>query len=132
MAEKTVSTPADERAVAPQETTRAQDTFVAPPVDIFEDRNGLTVLADLPGVEPDTMDIRVDQGVLTIQARTSHQLKGSPIHREYQLVSFFRQFQLTERVDIDHIAADLQNGVLKLQLPWVPEVKPRRIEVKSS
>lgn len=132
MAEKTVSAPADERAPVAQETTRAQETYVAPPVDIYEDKSGLTILADMPGVESSALDIRVDQGVLTMQARSDHQTPGESVYREFQLVSFFRQFQLPERVDMDNISADLQHGVLKLHLPWVPEVKPRRIEVKSS
>jgi HSP20 family molecular chaperone IbpA len=132
MAEKTVPVPSEEKAPAPQETTRAQDRYIAPPVDIYEDKDGLTVVADLPGAAPDSLDVRVDQGVLTIQARTSHLAPGNPIHREYQLVNFFRQFQIPERIGVEEINADLQNGVLKVKLPWAPEVKPRRIEVKSS
>ena len=132
MAEKTVSAPVEERAPASQETTRAEDRYIAPPVDIYEDKEGLTVVADLPGTSPESLDVRVDQGTLTIQARTSHQVPGTPIYREYRLVNFFRQFQLPERVSVQEISASLQNGVLSLQLPWAPEVKPRKIEVKTS
>ena len=132
MVEKTVATPAEQQAPAPQEATRAEDRYMAPPVDIFEDTEGLVVVADLPGATRESLDIRVDQGVLTIEARTGHVAPGTPIHREYQLVNFFRQFQLPERVSVGEISADLKNGVLTLHLPWAPEVQPRKIQVKSS
>jgi HSP20 family protein len=131
MAEKTVATPVEQQAPAVQEATRAEDRHIAPPVDIFEDKDGLVVVADLPGATTEALDVRVDQGVLTIEARTGHVAPGTPIHREYQLVSFFRQFQLPERVSVAQIGADLKNGVLTLHLPWAPEVRPRSIQVKS-
>lgn len=128
MAEQTV--PAPEQAPASRETTRAEDRYIAPPVDIYEDKEGLRVLADLPGADPAGIDVRVDQGVLTIQARTQHLAAGEPVYREFKLVNFFRQFQLPEKVSVEGIAADVQNGVLTLWVPWAPEVKPRKIEVR--
>lgn len=132
MVEKTVQPAAGEKAPASRETTRAQDRYVAPPVDIYEDQDGLMVVADVPGASPESLDVRVDQGILTIEAKTSHLSPGNPIYREFQLVSFFRQFQLPERVAVGEISADLQHGVLKLRVPWAPEVKPRRIEVRPA
>jgi HSP20 family protein len=132
MAEKTVPVPAEVKAPATQEVTRAQDLYITPLVDIFEDKEGLTLLADLPGAKTSSLDVRVDQNVLTIQARTEHAVPGTPTYREYQLVNFFRQFELSNRVDSANIRADLKHGVLKLHLPWVPEVKPNKIEVKVS
>ncbi len=99
-------------------------------MDIYEDKDGLTVLADLPGVTSEALDIRVDQGILTIEARTAQKPPANPVYREYQLVNFFRQFQMPERVRVEGISAKLQNGVLTLHIPWAPEVKPRKIEVK--
>ncbi len=131
MAEKTVAVPVEAKAPAAQEKTRADDRYVVPPVDIYEDKEGLVVVADLPGVTSESLDIRVDQGVLTIEGRTAHQSPANPVYREYQLASFFRQFQLPERVSVEGIAAKLQNGVLTLHIPWAPEVKPRKIEVKA-
>ena len=101
MVEKTVATPAEQQAPAPQEVTRAEDRYIAPPVDIFEDKEGLVVVADLPGATHESLEVRVEKGVLTIEARTSHVAPGTPIHREYQLVNFFRQFQLPERVSVE-------------------------------
>jgi len=132
MVEKTVATPADQQAPAPQEVTRAEDRYITPPVDIFEDKAGLVVVADLPGATHESLDVRVDRGVLTIEARTGHVAPGTAVHREYQLVNFYRQFQLPERVSAGEINADLRNGVLTLHLPWAPEVQPRKIQVKPS
>ena len=131
MAEKTVPVPSENRAPASQsqETTRAQDRYIAPPVDIYEDKEGLWVVADLPGADSSTLDVSVDQGILTIQARTQHASTGTPVYREFQLVNFFRQFEVSDRVDVSGITANLTNGVLKLNLPWAPEVKPRKIQV---
>lgn len=131
MAETTVQTTVDS-APTTRETTRAEDRYIAPPVDIYEEKEGLRVVADLPGADPGGIEVRVDQGILTIQAKTSHRAEGEPARREFRLASFFRQFQLPEKVDASGIAADVQNGVLKLWLPWAPEAQPRKIEVKVS
>jgi HSP20 family protein len=129
MAETTVQV-REEAKPTPRETTRSDDRYIAPPVDIYEDKEGLRVVADLPGAEPADIDVRIDQGVLTIQAKTHHLATGSPVYREFQLVSFFRQFQLPEKANVERISADVRNGVLKLWIPWAPEVQPRKVEVK--
>jgi HSP20 family protein len=118
--------------LATRESTRAEEAYVMSPVDIYEDDQGLVVLADLPGVEPDGLDVRVDNGILTIQGRARHIAPGDPIHREYELTGFFRQFQLTDQVDPLRIAAELKRGVLVLRLPRSERAQPRRIEVQAS
>lgn len=131
MAERTVPVPATQTA-ATREPTRSEEVYVAPPVDIYEDDQGLIVLADLPGVEPAALDVRVDRGVLTIQGRANHLATGDPVYREYQLTGFFRQFQLPEEVDSGRISAELKHGVLTLRLPRSEAARPRRIEVRAS
>ncbi len=131
MAERTVPAPTGQTAPA-QEPTRAEEAYVPPPVDIYEDDQGLVVLADLPGVEPRGLDVRVDRGVLTIQGRAAHLAAGDPVYREYQLTGFFRQFQLPEEVDSTRISAELKHGVLMLRLPRAERAQPRRIEVRAS
>ena len=132
MAEQTVVPAASTSAVTPREQTRAEARSVAPPVDIYEDKEGLVVVADVPGADVSGLEVKVDQGILTIEAKTQPLGFGQPVQREFELVSFFRQFQLPEKVAADHISADLTNGVLKLRLPWAPETKPRRIEVRTA
>jgi len=130
MAEKTVATRAQERAPATREETRSQETYVTPPVDIYETAEGLVVKADLPGVAKESLDVRVENNQLTIQARAAHVAPGEPIYREYGLVNFFRQFELNERVDQSNISAELKHGVLTLNLAKAEEAKPKRIDIR--
>ena len=128
MAEKTVPSVPVQTATR-REGTRAHERYITPPVDIFETKDGLTVVADLPGVERQGLDVRVADGLLTIHAQTSHATPGTPVHREYELLSFFRQFELPEEVDAERIGAELRHGVLTLRLPKKEKAKPRRIDV---
>jgi HSP20 family protein len=131
MAEKTVPTAAKERTTPSREETRSQERYVTPPVDIYENGDGLVVKADLPGVAKENLDVRVENGLLTIQTNPAHVTgSGAPIYREYELVNFFRQFELSDKVDQQKISADLKHGVLTLKLPRAEEAKPKRIEVK--
>jgi HSP20 family molecular chaperone IbpA len=131
MAEQTVPTPGSEPSSA-REPTRSGQNFASPPVDIFENERGLMVVADLPGVKSDGVDIRVDNGILTIQARAQHEVHSRPVQREYELIGFYRQFQLPEEIDTGRISAELKNGVLTITLPRMERAAPRRIEVRTS
>ena len=131
MAEKTV--PSVQAETAPRrEETRAQERYITPPVDIFETKDGLTVIADLPGVAQDALDVRVVDGVLTLHGKTTHIAPGTAIALEYELLNFYRQFELPEAVDADRISAQLKHGTLTLQLPKKEKATPRQIEVKVS
>lgn len=132
MAEKTVDIPdTQERAIQP-EGTRTHERYVTPPVDIYEMPEGLVVIADVPGVTPDHLDVRVDNHILTIRGQAAHGLPGEPTYREYELVRYFRQFDLSAKVDESQIAADLKQGVLTLTLSKVAEAQPRKIAVTVS
>jgi HSP20 family molecular chaperone IbpA len=92
MAEKTVDMPdTQERATQPEDT-RTRERYVTPPVDIYETPEGLVVIADVPGVTPDHIDVRVDNHILTIWGQAAHGLPAEPTYREYELVNYFRQF----------------------------------------
>jgi HSP20 family protein len=132
MAERTVAARAQDKAPSSREETRSQERYITPPVDIYETADGLVVKADLPGVAKEDLDVRVENGLLTIRGKAAHAAPGNPVYREYGLVNFFRQFELNERVDQSKISADLKHGVLTLNLPKAEEAKPRRIEVKVS
>lgn len=131
MAEKTVAT-AEVQKPATMESTRHHERYVAPPVDIYETPEGLVVLADLPGVPQDALDVRVDNNILTIRGHARHTVPGNATYREYELVNFFRQFELSDKVDQNRISAELKCGVLTLQLPKAEEARPRRIEVRAA
>jgi HSP20 family molecular chaperone IbpA len=133
MAEKTtpsLSYQKEQNAPAP---TRSEETFVAPPVDIFEDEDkALVVVADLPGVSPKDLDVRVDRGVLTLQARAQNLSQGEAVYREFELAGYYRQFQLPEGVDSGKIDASLSQGVLTVRMPHLEPEQPRRIRVRAS
>lgn len=133
MAEKTETTLAQQTEQRREPTpTRSEETFVAPPVDIYEDDQGLVVLADLPGVAPEGLDVRVERGVLTIQGRAQHTARNDAVHREFDLAGFYRQFQLPDEIDSAKIDAEIKGGVLTVRLPRTEPAQPRRIQVRTT
>jgi len=104
-----------------------------PNVDIFETADELTVLADMPGVKGDEIDINFENGLLTIHGRVQDRQPAEQRYllREYGIGDFYRTFQVGEAVDTDGISAEYKDGVLTLHLPKVEAVRPRRIEVKT-
>jgi len=132
MAERTVPTRSQGEIPKSREDTRSQQRYIAPPVDIYETPAALVVLADLPGVSKEDLDVRVDKNLLTIHGTVSHGVHGDLAYREYELINYFRQFELTNNVDQSRISAELRHGVLTLSLPKAEEAKPKRIEVRVS
>jgi HSP20 family molecular chaperone IbpA len=133
MAEKTVArsdNPMPNQMGQSKERTRGMERFVSPPVDIYDSPEGLVLLADLPGVAPEDLKVRLEENTLTIQASPKHLVDGEATYKEFELVNFFRQFELSEEVDQEKISASLSHGVLKLQLPRAEKAKPREIPVQ--
>lgn len=115
-----------------QEQSRDEERFVTPPVDIYELTDKLVVVADVPGVDKDTVSVHVENGILTIEAKAAATNDVAPVYREYQLANFYRQFQISERIDTENIVAEYKNGVLQVELPKVAKAQPKQIEVKVS
>ena len=107
--------------------------LVAPAVDIFEDAKAITLLADMPGVPPERLEIDLNEGVLTLTGRVSSTQgpQEEVVLREYRPATFQRKFTLSQSVDQAKIEARLEDGVLHLQLPKVEKAQPRKIQVKS-
>ena len=84
MAEQTVVAP-EIQTPNTTESTRHHERYVAPPVDIHETREGLVVVADVPGVAQEALEVRVDENVLTIRGHARHAVPGDVIYREYEL-----------------------------------------------
>lgn len=114
-----------------REATRSSEHFVTPAVDIFESEQGLTLVADVPGLDREHLSIDIDKGILTLEGRAPSVQGGAEIYREFTMPRYYRQFQLPDSVDLSRISAEIQNGVLTLQLPKAEAAKPRRIEVRS-
>jgi len=110
--------------------TRDDTVYLAPPVDIFETEDALIVVADLPGVDKDGVDIRVEDGILTIKGKASYDPPAGVIREEFNLQGYYRQFQLSDEVDQNKISAESKNGVLTITLPKAEKSKPRQIKVK--
>lgn len=112
--------------------TRSATRTIRPPVDIFETNEGLTVIVDLPGVQKEDIQIQIENEVLTIKATPKSQLALDPFYREFELYPYFRQFQLSDKVDQEKVKAELKNGVLIIQIPKKEEAKPKQIPVTVS
>jgi HSP20 family protein len=106
--------------------------FVVPPVDVYEDEAGITLLADLPGVSRERLGVRVDGESLVLEATASTaQPEGMQlVYGEAQVPSYRREFTLSRELDASRIEASLKDGVLRLAIPKLEEAKPRRIEVR--
>lgn len=132
MAEKTIATRETQEVATKPEGTRMHERYVTPPVDICETPEKLVVMADVPGATYDHLDVRVDNHILTIRGQASHALAGESVYREYELVHYFRQFEISDQIEEGKITADLKHGVLTLSLPKAEKAKPRQIAVAVS
>jgi HSP20 family protein len=105
-----------------------------PSVDIFENENSLTLLADMPGVKADDLKIDLRENVLTLTGHVSSRetAQEQDVLREYSPGTFFRQFTLSETIDQAKIDAKLSDGVLRLELPKIEKAKPRQISVRAN
>lgn len=125
----------DRQEVAQQTPSAEQDRampFIVPPVDVFENESGITLLADLPGVSRDRLGVRVDGDTLLVEATAATTVPQNLdlVYGEAQVASYRRQFTLSRELDASRIEAQLKDGVLRLTIPKAEEARPRRIEVR--
>lgn len=107
---------------APDGTSGERTVTVNPRVDVLETENEFLVLADMPGVKPEDVDVRFEKGELSVHGRR-------PTDREDETTAYHRTFAVADTVAADKISADLKAGVLTIRLPKVEAVKPKRIAV---
>lgn len=103
---------------------------VTPPVDVYESMDEVLIVADLPGTDPSTLDVRIDPPELRIEARQPA-AREKPGPDGWAPVLFERAFRIPETIDADATSAELKNGVLHVRLKKSEASKPRRIQVKS-
>lgn len=121
-----------QEVTSPAEETRPGLVFT-PYVDIFETDDEITLLADMPGVSSDDLTINLRGNMLTLTGKVAP-FKGAneeDVLIEYEIGKYHRQFNLSSVIDQSKIDAKLNDGVLRLSLPKVEEVKPRKIEIKT-
>jgi len=117
---------------APAELAEERAVTVSPRVDVLETENEFVVLADVPGVKPEDVDIRFEKGELTVHGQRPAAHPGKePVLREYEATNYHRAFAVAETIAADRITAELKNGVLTVRLPKVEAVKPKRIAVSG-
>lgn len=114
------------------EHSMQEDRSLQPAVDVIEDIDGITLLADMPGVPRENLNVRVESDTLIIEGEMRLPVvpELQPGHVEVALPRFYRAFTLGPGVDGDRISAELRNGVLTLRVPKAERAKPRKIEIK--
>jgi HSP20 family protein len=121
------------------DATRGNDDVLSrgdwmPPVDIFEnDAHEIVLKAELPGIERDSIDIRVENNLLTIRGerKPDQETKQEAYHRVERVYgAFSRSFSLPSTINAEQVSAEFKDGVLTVVLPPREEAKPRQIQVR--
>ena len=104
-----------------------------PNVDIVERPDEFIVTAAVPGVDEKNIDVRLEEGVLSIDAAQAVEIDAAwtPVYAEYRLGGYHREFTLSESIDAEAIQAKMRDGVLELHLPKSQKHLPRQIQVQS-
>jgi HSP20 family protein len=105
--------------------------YYIPTTDIFETDDALTVVMELPGVEKRSVDVKVENDVLKLEARIDYgKYEGlEPLYTEYNVGHFTRSFSLSNKIDQQQISAQFEDGVLTLTLKKAKEALPRQIAI---
>ena len=103
-----------------------------PTADIYETNDSLNVVLEMPGVDKNSVEVRVEDGVLKIDGRLDFdKYQGlQPLYTEYNVGHYSRSFRVSSKIDQTKIGAELKDGILSLVLPKVEDAKPRTIQVK--
>ena len=118
-------------------TARTEDAFGAwaPPVDIFEKQDHLVIRAEIPGVRMEDMDVRIDNGVLTLRGERKQDTEVGEenayrLERVYGM--FTRSFSLPTTVDAGKVTATYKDGILEVSVPKVESARPKQVEIKAA
>lgn len=116
-----------------EERTRPGRTYV-PAVDIWETTEALHLCADMPGVDEQSVEVKLEDNVLSIegQVRLKDYEGLQPLYTEYNVGNFARRFTVSNDIDAERIQARIVDGVLELDLPKTAQAKPRRIPISGA
>ncbi len=119
--------------IAVTEKIRNVKTFI-PRVDIYETRDALFLIAEMPGVDEKTVDVELEKNVLTISGRVEDgKVKDyNLVFSEYEVGDYERTFTLSDEIDREKIKATVKQGVLRLELPKAEKVKPKKIAIQAA
>ena len=122
-------------ATAAAQSGRAQsgETPVRPPVDIWEDKDGITLCADMPGVSKDRLELRIDGNNLIVEGQVQLELSGKAeaLYADIRSSLYRRTFSLSGELETGKIEASLKDGVLTVRIPKRAELRPRKIDVAT-
>jgi HSP20 family molecular chaperone IbpA len=124
--ETNTSTPAAPSREARERATRT----VAPRVDICEMEKAYVLLADMPGVTQDGLDVIAERDTLIIKGRVQRP-EETPDYQEFEVADYRRTFTITEDLDVSTITATLKDGVLRVEIPKSPGLQPKKIPVRT-
>ena len=119
--------------VIPKSSTNTgiEKSMISPPVDVYEDREGIILFADMPGVSKENLNLNVEAGTLTIEGDLAVKFPQDmeARHAEVNLPGYKRVFTLSNELDANKISAEFNQGVLKLTIPKAEHAQPRKIEI---
>ena len=121
------------RESSEMQAARAEEAALLPPVDIYEDAAGITLVADLPGVSRERLSVQVDKDTLLIEGEAGIEMPSEmeALYADLRTTRFRRSFTLSRELQADQIDAQLQDGVLTLKVPKRAELQPRKIQVNG-
>ena len=105
-----------------------------PPTDIYETKDGVVMLLDMPGADPESLNVTLDKHALTVAARSASTAPQdyTLVHAEYQDSNYQRVFSVSDQVDSERIDATFKDGVLRLTLPKMTPSPAKKIAVKAA
>lgn len=119
------------RTENPLESNRHLRTL-SPEVDIYENKDEILVVADMPGMSREQIQVNIDNGRLTLTGSREMNAEGAATWEEFGDVRYHRVFSVPQTIDTAKVNAELRDGVLRLHLPKSEKAKPRQIEIKAA
>ena len=116
-----------------QAQTREEELVLAPPVDVFEDKHGITVQAEMPGVSKERLNVQADRNSLVIEGEVVIDMPAETeaLYADVRSTRYRRSFVLSGELETERIEANLKDGMLTVRIPKRAEFRPRKIEVRA-
>jgi HSP20 family protein len=127
-------TPSEQASGQASHRAQAPETVMSPPVDIWEDKDGITLCADMPGVSKERLNLRIDGNNLIVEGQLQFELpeNAEALYADVRSSLYRRSFSLSRELESAKIEASLKDGVLTVRIPKRAELRPRRIEIQGS
>ena len=122
-----------EKSATPRASTQRSESAIRPPIDVFETTDGIKLIADMPGVSKEHLQLQAEGNSLTIEGKLQFDMSEQmeALYADVRSTLYRCSFVLSSELDTSHIEAILKDGVLAVRIPKRAELRPRRIEVQS-